>query len=123
MNGTKLLLDSNIILYLLNGDETLADFLHEKKLYISIITEIELLSFSEITEKEKKQIELFVSECKVININSVIKAETINFRKKFKSKLPDCIIAATSLYLDIPLITADNGFKKFQEIQLVHYEF
>ncbi len=122
MNGTELLLDSNIVLYLLNGDRTLADFLQEKRLHISIITEIELLSFSEITREEQKQIKQFVAECKIININPAIKTETIGFRKKFKLKLPDCIIAATSLYLDIPLITADNGFKKIEEIQLIHYE-
>lgn len=59
MNGTKLLLDSNIILYLLNGDKTLADFLQEKELFISIITEMELLSFSGISIKEQKQIQSF----------------------------------------------------------------
>ena len=29
MNGDKFLLDTNAVLYLLNGDETLADFLFE----------------------------------------------------------------------------------------------
>ena len=38
MSGNQLFLDTNIVLYLLNGDETLADFLQEKQLYISIIT-------------------------------------------------------------------------------------
>lgn len=123
MNGTKLLLDSNIILYLLNGDKTLADFLNEKELFISIITEMELLSFSEISSKQQKQIQNFIDECKVVNVESEIKSVTIQLRKKFKTKLPDSIIAATSLYLNIPLITADNGFKKFGDIQLIHYEF
>lgn len=102
MNGTKLLLDSNIILYLLNGDKTLADFLQGKELFISIITEMELLSFSEISTKEQKQIHSFLDECKVVNIQSSIKSETIRLRKKFKTKLPDSIIAATSIYLNIP---------------------
>lgn len=123
MNGTKLLLDSNIILYLLNGDKTLADFLNEKELFISIITEMELLSFSGISLREQKQIQNFIDDCKVVNIESEIKSETIRLRKKFKSKLPDSIIAGTALYLNIPLISADNGFKKIDEIQLIHYEF
>lgn len=38
MNGSKLFLDTNIILYLLDGDETLAELLNGKQLYISIIT-------------------------------------------------------------------------------------
>lgn len=34
MNGNKLFLDSNIILYLLNGDETLAELLNGRQLYL-----------------------------------------------------------------------------------------
>lgn len=45
MNGNKLLLDTNIILYLLNGDNTLVDILQGKTPYISFITELELFSF------------------------------------------------------------------------------
>jgi len=52
MNGNKLFLDTNIVLYLLNGDETLAELLNEKQLYISVITELELLAFKGITLKE-----------------------------------------------------------------------
>ena len=49
MNGNKLFLDTNIILYLLNGDETLAELLNQKQLYISVITELELLAYKNIT--------------------------------------------------------------------------
>ena len=75
--GTKLLLDSNIILYLLNGDQTLADFLQGKLLYASIITEMELLSHKGLSDLENKHIQSFLSECKIININSTIKSEGI----------------------------------------------
>ncbi len=42
MNGNKLLLDTNTVLYVLAGDETLASFLNGKELYLSIISELEL---------------------------------------------------------------------------------
>ena len=42
MNGSKILLDTNAVLYLLNGDETLGVFLSGLEIHISIITEIEL---------------------------------------------------------------------------------
>ena len=73
MNGNNFLLDTNAVLYLLNGDETLADFLFEKQLYISIITEIELLSYKKITAKEQKQIQGFINELEILNINQAIK--------------------------------------------------
>jgi predicted nucleic acid-binding protein len=122
MNGTKLFLDSNIILYLLDGDKTLADFLEEKQLYISIITEMELLSFKGLSTKEEAQVQSFLSECVIININSIVKTEAIRIRKAYGNKLPDSIIAATASFMDMPLVTADIGFKKIKGIELVHYE-
>ncbi|MDP2061311.1 MAG: type II toxin-antitoxin system VapC family toxin [Flavobacteriaceae bacterium] len=122
MNGNKLFLDTNIILYLLNGDETLAELLNNKQLYISVITELELLAYKGITAKEEKVIKEFVSQCKTVAINSEVKQETIRIRKAYNIKLPDCIIIATALYLDLPLITSDVEFKKVDELTLIHYE-
>lgn len=122
MSGNKLFLDTNIVLYLLSGDETLATFLDKKQLYISVITELELLGYSGISEKEEQVIKKFVSDCKIISINSKIKEETIRIRKTYKTKLPDSIIIATSLYLDLPLITSDNQFDKVDELSLILYE-
>ena len=122
MNGNKLFLDTNIILYLLNGDETLASFLNNKQLYISVITELELLAYKGITTKEEKVITDFIEQCKTITINNSIKQETIRIRKKYNTKLPDSIIIATALYLDLPLITSDVEFKKIDELILIHYE-
>jgi len=122
MNGSKLFLDTNIILYLLNGDQTLAELLNGKQLYISVITELELLAYKSITAKEEKVINEFVSQCKTITINNAIKQETIRIRKIYNTKLPDSIIIATALYLDFPLITSDIKFKKVDELALILYE-
>jgi hypothetical protein len=122
MNGNKLFLDTNIILYLLNGDETLAELLNGKQLYISIITELELLAYNGITAKEEKIVKKFISQCKTITINNQVKQETIRIRKTYKTKLPDSIIIATALYLDLPLITSDVEFKKVDELTMIHYQ-
>lgn len=122
MSGNKLFLDTNIILYLLNGDETLAELLHQKQLYISIITELELLAYSDITEEDEKVIKEFIEQCKIISINNTIKKETIRIRKTYSTKLPDSIIIATALDLDLPLITSDIAFKKVNELTLIHYK-
>jgi len=122
MSGNKLFLDTNIILYLLNGDQTLAELLNGKQLYISVITELELLAYKGITAKEEKVINEFVSQCKTITINSAVKQETIRIRKTYNTKLPDSIIIATALYLDFPLITSDIEFKKVEELTLVLYD-
>lgn len=122
MSGNNIFLDTNIILYLLNGDETLANFLNKKNLYISIITELELLAFEGISKKEEKVIRDFLTECKIINLNSEIKEETIRVRKLYKTKLPDSVIIASAIYLNLPLISSDIEFKKATELSLVFYE-
>jgi hypothetical protein len=107
---------------MLGGDITLSEFLYEKQLYISIITEMELLSYKNITIKEQKIITSFLKELIVININDDIKVNTTELKKKFHLKLPDCIIAGTSLWLKIPLITSDKQFKTITNFDLVYYE-
>tara|TARA_R110002049_G_scaffold293731_1_gene478935 strand:- start:15493 stop:15786 length:294 start_codon:yes stop_codon:yes gene_type:complete len=94
----------------------------KKQLYISVITELELLAFKGISVKEGKVINEFVSQCKIININNAVKQETIRIRKTYNTKLPDSIIIASALYLDLPLITSDMEFKKIDELMLIHYE-
>ena len=122
MSGNKLFLDTNIVLYLLQGDKTLAEVLNNKQIHISFITQLELLSFAGLSRKETNVINELLKECVIIDINSEIKNLTIHNRKRYKLKLPDSIISATSLYLDLPLITADGDFKKIEELDLIFYE-
>lgn len=123
MNGNSLLLDTNIVLYFLNGEETLIPILEDKQLYISFITQLELLIFPGIEESDIKKIDSFIHECIIIEMSSTIKEYTINLRRKFGLKLPDSIIAASSLYINAPLVTADSGFKKItKDLDLVFYE-
>jgi len=123
MNGNSLFLDSNIVLYLLNGEATLIPLLEDKQLYLSFITQLELLSFPGISEKEINKIKSFIDECIIIEMSSTIKEYTIKLRKKHQLKLPDAIIAASSLYINVPLVTADNDFKKIsKDVDLVFYQ-
>lgn len=122
MSGISLVVDTNIILYLLSGDQLVAEILNEKQIYISFITELELLSFKELTKSEHQKISEFISECTIIDINPSIKKQSVSLRKKYTLKLPDAIVVATSEFLNIPLITADARLKKVKEIDLVFYE-
>jgi len=122
MNGEKIFLDTNIILYLLNGDETLANFLNGKKLCLSIVTEIELLSFGGLKAEDEKVIRSFLAECLIFPINEKIKETTIKLRKSNRIKLPDSIIVSTSLFLGIPFISADSDFKKIKELDFIYFE-
>ncbi|SKA02282.1 type II toxin-antitoxin system VapC family toxin [Sediminibacterium ginsengisoli] len=122
MNGNKLLLDTNAILYVLGGDETLASFLNGKDLYLSVISELELLSYKKITPKETKVITSFLEEMRIENISENVKKLTIEIRKSTHLKLPDCIIAATAIALNIPLVTSDKQLSSVPGLDIVLYE-
>jgi predicted nucleic acid-binding protein len=55
----------------------------------------------------------------LIDLNTEVRAIAIQLRQKQKIKLPDAIVAATSLYLQLPLVTADQGFKGIKGIELI----
>ncbi len=76
-----------------------------------------------ITEPEIKWIEGFLQHCTIIEMSSVIKENTILLRRKYGLKLPDAIIAASSLFLNAPLFTADKDMANIKEIDLIYYQF
>src|SRR5690606_14794397 len=79
MSGIKILLDTNVVLYFLNGDETLAGFFEDKDLYVFVITEMELLSYKGISDEETTHVEGFLSECNIVNIDISVKAKPYVF--------------------------------------------
>ena len=122
MNGNKYLVDTNAILYILNGDITLTEFLFEKELYISVITEMELLSFKDITHAERLAIDSFLNDLVMLNIDQRTKLNAISVKKASNMKLPDSIIAGTAIALKLPLVTSDRQFKTVKDLDLVYYE-
>jgi predicted nucleic acid-binding protein len=121
MNGNSVVLDTNVVLYLLNGDKKLAELLYNRKLYLSFITQIELLGFKGITTQQKKRIENFIEDCIVIDINEDIKKQVIELRKSTSLKIPDCFVLATSVYLKTPLITSDKALS-LPSFEIIIYE-
>lgn len=116
------MLDTNTVLYFLGGDTTLAEFLKDKKLIISFITELELLSYKGLGTKDIKLLNEFISNLYIENIDGEIKNISIQIRKKSKLKLPDCIIVATAIALNVPLISADKDLRQIQELDLILFE-
>ena len=48
--------------------------------------------------------------------------QTIQLKRNYQIKLPDAIIAATSITNKVPLISDDTGFSKIKELDLVLLE-
>jgi len=90
---------------------------------ISFISEVELLGFKGISEFEELKLKELISDCFNVDWNLKIKEQTIKLRKKYSIKLPDAIIASTSLVYGIPLVTADKVCSKIAELDLILIEF
>jgi predicted nucleic acid-binding protein len=120
-SGVNLILDSNAIIAIISGHEIAIELTQNCNLYISFITELEVLSYPKIIEQEKKILRSFLNECIIIDINTEIKKNCIELRSKYHLKLPDAIIAATAKYLDLPLITADKVFNKINEVIVIQF--
>jgi predicted nucleic acid-binding protein len=122
MSGISILSDTNPLIYLLDGNTEVADFLDGKQVWISVITELELFGKKGLSDDEVSEINSLLESCFIAEINLQIKNSTKQLMQKFSLKLPDAIIAATALYLDLPLLTADEGFKKVPELKLILIE-
>jgi predicted nucleic acid-binding protein len=122
MNGNKLFVDTNIVLYFLKGNPEIVDLISDKELVVSVISEIELLAFPHITAETEQQIKNFLKDCLILDLKQEIKELTIEFRRKYKLKLPDSIIAASAFFQKIPLITSDKEFKKIEELDILIFE-
>lgn len=123
MSGINLLADTNILLYLLSGDITVSALLDSKRLFISFITEIELLTFKKLKPDERRIIKDLLDRCTIIGLSEEIIVKAIEIKLNHNLKIPDAIIAATSSYLKIPLISADAQFKRILDIDLIFYQF
>jgi len=110
--------DTNFLVYVHEGNQIVADFL-DFNFGISFISEIELLGFKGLNKTKENKLKLLINDCFYIDWNSKIKEKTIELRKKNTIKLPDAIIASTSLVYGIPLVTADKGFSKIEELDLI----
>ncbi len=112
-------LDTNAIIYYFKDEQSAVKvidkiFAQNSIVYISVITELELLSFSNLTTNELNKIEEFLQIVAIVPLDSRLARMAANLRRLYKIKTVDSIIAATSLYTGSALIT--RNIKDFQKI-------
>jgi hypothetical protein len=122
MNGNSLLLDTNIILYLLSVNQTVAYFLNNKTVFVSFVTELELLGYDGLESEGRLIVENLLEDSSIVDINSEIKKIVVELKRTNRIKLPDAIIAATAYYLNIPLMTSDKRLSKLKELNILLFE-
>lgn len=121
MSGSKFLADTNILLYILDANESVRPFL-EDELYVSEISVIELLGLKGISQKQLSVRQALLDSCNIVYLNEAIRTMAISMKQQQVIKVPDAIIAASAIQMGLPLLTADKGFKKIQQLPLLLIE-
>ena len=87
---------------------------------ISVITEIEALSWIAPDKVYETIIKEFIKDANILPLTKNVVAECVQLRRSRKIKTPDAIIAATAIVYDLTLITNDNDFKNIRHLQTMN---
>ncbi len=108
-------LDTNVILYFLRG--RLAEPLPAGDYLVSVITEIELLSYASIPPDDEQLILEFLAAATLTNLSPATRTAAIQLRRQHRLKLPDAVIAGTALAMDAELLTNDVRLARIPELR------
>ena len=86
---------------------------------VSIITKIEVLGFN-TSANQYRILTDFMDDTSIFELTEEVADICIDLRKKYKTKLPDAIIAATALVYEFTLITRNvSDFKNIKNLKIV----
>ncbi len=94
------------------------DQIIDAKPKLSIITQIELLSWKTDTFKEQL-IQDFICDSEIFDITTEVVRNCVQIRRNMKIKTPDAIIASTAIAFDLTLIS--NNDKDFSPVKGLKY--
>jgi predicted nucleic acid-binding protein len=75
---------------------------------VSVVTKIEVLGFN-APDHHYKTLSDFINDATVLDLTNNVVEASIDIRKKYKTKLPDAMIAATALVYDLVLISRNTS--------------
>ncbi|MEK9154392.1 MAG: PIN domain-containing protein [Patescibacteria group bacterium] len=111
-----ILLDSNIVIGYLNGDQHIVDTLdalvrNRVALFISPVSIAEALCLPDATGEKLATIEEFLDGFIVIDPDTAIAKLAASLRRSYKLDIPDAFIVATAMERSIPLATRDKKMR------------
>lgn len=125
MSGDRYLLDTNAIVALLQGNSPLDQLLQNADwIGISVISQIEFLVFSGLTQTDHQIFQQFVQRVEIINLVStdiLLVEKIIEIRQEFRLKLPDAIIAAMAIQNSASVVTTDQEFARVNILKVIDW--
>ena len=122
MSGRRLLLDSNIIIYVAKKQLDPGGFIQpEDELFISDISYMETLGFPFSDENEKREIKALLDVLFRFSIEESIVQKVVEIKQQRRIKLPDAIIAATAIVHNCSIVTRNvNDFQNFVGLVVIN---
>ncbi len=108
MSGNRVVLDSNIVIYLSKKQIAEAFLSNYDEVYVSIVAYMEVLGYNFTDLQEQQGTEEFLRQVEIIHTDFLIADFVIGYRKIRKVKLPDAITLATARRLNAELITVNE---------------
>ncbi|HEY1629594.1 MAG TPA: PIN domain-containing protein [Tepidisphaeraceae bacterium] len=123
MNGKRLLLDTNAIISLLQGNHSLiAQSAEAEWIGISIISQLEFLCFAKISAEDRRTFDQFLQKVNVVSLdvqNTALLEIVVDVRTRYRLKLPDAVIAAAAIFHQAQLVIADRSFAAISELKIL----
>jgi predicted nucleic acid-binding protein len=118
------LIDNNVISNYFSGlfPEKAMDFVADvidQTPNISVITEIEALSWCNPDDSKEAVVKAFVEDANILTLSRDVVAQCVKIRRSRKVRTPDAIIAATAIVHNLTLITNDSDFNNIQGLKLI----
>ncbi len=86
---------------------------------ISVITEIEALSWINPDKSKEQIVKAFIQDATVLALTPAVVTQCVSIRRSRKIKTPDAIMAATAIVHNLTLITSDSDFKNIDGLQVI----
>ncbi len=125
MRGERYLLDTNAIIALLQDHNELRQLLQDAGwVGISIISQIEFLVFTGLTEADRQIFIEFLQRIEVVWIEATLPQIidlTIELRQQYRLRIADAIIVATAIQYEAKLVTADAQLQNIANLETINF--
>ena len=119
MEKIRFLLDTNVVISVLNKHFDLLKFLDtfpDCEVYINPVVMIEVLSKPNMNEHEESAARFLLDSFRLIEIDKPVCDEAVKIRRTKELRLPDALIAASSIILNATVLSNDSRLLSYHQI-------
>ncbi|MBI2443991.1 MAG: type II toxin-antitoxin system VapC family toxin [Candidatus Magasanikbacteria bacterium] len=110
----RLLLDSNIVIGILNNSLSSENLTSAEDIFISAVTVMELYALAGISAGEERVIDRFIAAIGILPVSTAVARQAGTLARTRRQGKPDLLIAATALVYDLTLLT--RNIKDFKNV-------